>query len=255
MTFASARVRRAMATWRCSIIRPSTVTTPSPSASAAANGVDHPLRPCSTSSAGRRPRRVGRLDLARGGRGLAVEAELDALAALGGEALGVADVVVDAVEDDLAGLAGGSRSPSPGTAPGCCARRLSGPAARWPGRWCPSRAPDTRGWAASRPDVEDRRRRLDHRPDRHVPSPPPASSRAATSSRWARSSRPSGSRPPPAAAAPAAARSAAPHCVVEPVAADRQLAVAVGARRRPRRPPARGPAPWRRARRRPRGRR
>ena len=68
---------------------PSTVITPRPSASAAENA-SITRREYSTSSADRRPRRVGRLDLAGVDQRLAVEAHLDALAALGGEALGVA---------------------------------------------------------------------------------------------------------------------------------------------------------------------
>ena len=72
---------------------------------------------------------------------LAVEAHLDTLAALGGEALGVVDVVVHAVEDRRAGLAGGEhgggqvrrevRSPGDGE----WGAQLAGA-----GRWCRSRA-------------------------------------------------------------------------------------------------------------------
>ena len=101
-------MRCASRTCRCSIIRPLTVTTPRPSA--CASSYASMISPaCSMSaSLGANASFVG-LDLARVDEGLAVEAHLAALTRLGGEAFRVLHVVVDAVEDDLAGRAGGEQ--------------------------------------------------------------------------------------------------------------------------------------------------
>ena len=105
MASATARTRRALSTWRFSIMRPSTVNTPRPSASAVSNAsmtrrekFDLVLR--------RRPDLVRRLDLAGVDECLAVEPECLALARLHQESIRVPHVVVDAVEDDLAGISG-----------------------------------------------------------------------------------------------------------------------------------------------------
>ena len=105
MASAVASVRWALATWRFSIIRPSTVTTPRPSARPSSNA-SITRRAWATSSSARRPHVVGDVDLAGMDQRLAVEAHLAALHALGAEAVEVLDVVVHAVEDHLAGLAG-----------------------------------------------------------------------------------------------------------------------------------------------------
>ena len=165
MASAMASVRRALSTCRASIIRPSTVTTPRPSAAAAVNA-SMTSRAASTSSVGGRPGVVGRLDLARGGQRLAVEAHLDALAALGGEALVVADVVEHAVEDRHAGLArrehGGRQVRREVGAPGDAERRaeLTGEVVGADHEHADARV------GGDGADVEDRRRRLDHGPDR-----------------------------------------------------------------------------------------
>ena len=83
---------------------------------------------------------VARLDLARVDEGLAVEAEVAALLALGEEAGLVLDVVVDAVEDHLAGGPGGEQAEAEARRAAAGGRARARPAAPWPGRWCPSRA-------------------------------------------------------------------------------------------------------------------
>ena len=79
-------------------MRPSTVTTPLPSACACLEGGDDPARHLELGGR-RREDLVARLDLAGMDQGLAVEAHFEPLPADGAEALGVLDVVVDAVED------------------------------------------------------------------------------------------------------------------------------------------------------------
>ena len=90
-------------------MRPSTVTTPRPSACGLLEGGDDPPGQLDLVGAGAKTR-VARLDLARVDQRLAVEAQLPALRALGQEAGLVLDVVVDAVEDHLAGGAGGEQA-------------------------------------------------------------------------------------------------------------------------------------------------
>ena len=98
-------------------------------------------RASSTACSLRGERRVGALDLAGVDQGLAVEAHLAALPALGQEAVGVLHVVVDAVEDRLAGRRGrrAARGESP-VSSGCAARARARRTAPWRGRWCPSPA-------------------------------------------------------------------------------------------------------------------
>ncbi len=83
-------------------MRPSTVTTPRPVGLGLLEGGDDPLGLVDLGVGGRE-HPVARLDLAGVDERLAVEAHLPALHALGLEPLGVLDVVVDPVEDDLAG--------------------------------------------------------------------------------------------------------------------------------------------------------
>ena len=90
-------------------MRPSTVTTPRPSASASSNAAMISPGPFDL-VVGRGEDPVARLELAGVDEGLAVEAQLPALHALGLEPLGVLDVVVDAVEDDLARGPGGEQA-------------------------------------------------------------------------------------------------------------------------------------------------
>ncbi len=102
MAWLMARVRRACSTCRFSIIRPSTVTTPRPSASASSKAAM--MRAAWSTARGRGGERgVAGVDLGGVDQRLAVEAEVAALLALGEEPVLVLDVVVDAVEDDLAG--------------------------------------------------------------------------------------------------------------------------------------------------------
>ena len=105
MAAAMARARRALSTWRFSIIRPSTVITPLPSAMPSSHASMTRCE-CSTSASVGENALVARLDLGRVDERLAVEAHLGALDALGSEPLGVLHVVVHAVEDDLAGERG-----------------------------------------------------------------------------------------------------------------------------------------------------
>ena len=79
-------------------MRPSTVTTPLPSACAVLKAADDLARHLEFGGR-RREDLVARLDLAGMDQRLAVEAHLQPLLADGAEALGVLDVVVDAVED------------------------------------------------------------------------------------------------------------------------------------------------------------
>ena len=63
---------------------------------------------------GRRERVIARLDLARMDQRLAVEAELVGLAAFGGKTVGIAEVVVDAVQDvEAVGAGGGDAAHQP----------------------------------------------------------------------------------------------------------------------------------------------
>ena len=139
MASASARVRRALSTCMFSIMRPLWVTTPLPSARASSKAAMS-ARASSIGLGGRRPHVVGRLELARVDERLAVEAELAALQALGLEPVGVLDVVVDAVEDHLAGGPGGEQAQARARAAAAGGRARARRAAPWPGRWCPSRA-------------------------------------------------------------------------------------------------------------------
>ena len=255
MASATASVRRALATWRCSIILPSTVIDAAALGLGLRVGGDHPAgvarprRPTATT-----PSFAGSTWLGVDQR-LAVEAHLDALAALGGEALGVAHVVVDAVED------------RPCRPPGPPARRSPGSASEV-GPAGDQRGADLLGEVVGAHHQHARRaggRRSRGRrrsPSASRPSPRSTCRRrrrrrgaAATVVELGRRRRPSGSRRPTAAAAPAAARSSAPHGVASPL----QRIVSS-------RPPyspdvdrgdglRRGPPAWRRARRRPRGRR
>ncbi len=106
---ASARIRRAVATCRFSIIRPSTVTTPEPARSASSKASITRCA-CSTSSRRRGEGLVAGLDLRGVDERLAVEPVGATLAAFGGEPVGVAHVVVDAVEDRAAGGPGGEHA-------------------------------------------------------------------------------------------------------------------------------------------------
>ena len=97
-----ASTRRASSTWRFSIIRPSTVTTPRPSASASSKAAMIRSASSISSASGEKAPLHGS-DLARVDQRLAVHAHLPADLALGQEAGLVLDVVVDAVEDHLVG--------------------------------------------------------------------------------------------------------------------------------------------------------
>ena len=90
-------------------MRPSTVTTPSAGRLGLLEGGDDAARLLHVLRA-RGEGGVARLDLAGVDEGLAVEAEVAALLALGEEAGLVLDVVVDAVEDHLAGGPGGQQA-------------------------------------------------------------------------------------------------------------------------------------------------
>ena len=164
MASARASVRRALSTCRASIMRPSTVTTPRPSATAAVKA-SMTRRAAAISSVGRRPGVVAGLDLAGMDERLAVEAHLDALAALGGEALLVVDVVEHPVEDRHARLASartavaryGVRLARPGHAERHA--QLTGEVVGADHEHADARV------GGDGAGFEDRRRRLDHRPD------------------------------------------------------------------------------------------
>ena len=129
---------------------------------------DHLARPRHFVRA-RRERGVARLDLVGMDQRLAVEAEFDALPAFRHEAVGIADVVIDAVEnDDAMDARGGDTGREP---------RQHRRAARHQARarvlgeivGAHDEAGEPRfgigGLGGDRQDVEDGERRLDHRPD------------------------------------------------------------------------------------------
>ena len=153
-------------TWRCSIIRPSTVTTPRPAACASSKAAIT-RREKSISSARRRPHVVGRRDLAGMHQRLAVEPHRLSLARLGEESLGVADVVVHAVEDHLAGLAGAEQRHRQRRQQRRALGQHAGPQLLGEVVVAHHEHADAIV-GGDRADVEDRGRRLDHRPDRHL---------------------------------------------------------------------------------------
>ena len=127
------------------------------------------MRPAfSTSSALGAKVGVARLDLARVDERLAVEAELAALLALGEEAGLVLDVVVDAVEDHLAGGPGGEQAEaeagSSGWRPGTCSAWSSLARSLVPITSTARRSDD----AAISSALQHGDRRLEHRPDLRV---------------------------------------------------------------------------------------
>ena len=147
--------------------RPFRVATPRPCAWAASKAA-MTARASSTWAVARGEDLVGRLDLPRVDQRLAVEAHLAALARLGEEAVGVLDVVVDAVDDGHAGSAGREdgqlqRGLDRGPRPGTCWRR-----APWRGRWCPDEAGEPVGRRGDLLGVQHRHRRLDHGPQPRV---------------------------------------------------------------------------------------
>ena len=142
------------------------MTTPEPAPSSQAWRIP---RASSTACSLGRERRVGALDLAGVDQGLAVEAQLAALPALGQEAVGVLHVVVDAVEDRLAGRPGRRAAPGRGRSaaaarPGTCSAYSSLARSLVPITSTVSRS-------LARGDllgVQHRGRRLDHRPELRV---------------------------------------------------------------------------------------
>ena len=109
---------------------------------------------------------VGALDLAGVDQGLAVEAHLPALLALGEEAVGVLHVVVDAVEDRDAGRAGGEQRQTTARSaaaarPGTCSANSSLTRSLVPITSTASRSEAVAISAA----LKHRVRRLDHRPE------------------------------------------------------------------------------------------
>ena len=203
----------------------------------------------------RRERGVGALDLAGVDQGLAVEAQLAALPALGQEAVGVLHVVVDAVEDRLAGRPRGQQRQRRGRSaaaarPGTCsaysslARSLV-PITSTVSRVAAPRRSPRRGAsrAASRPSP----RAWCARARRTTPSRRRARAPRRRCSPWVRRSRRARRRRRPAGRRRATAVSAPLTRIVTSrravLAAGRRGAG--GARARP---------AWRRARRRPRGR-
>ena len=252
MASATARTRRALSTCRFSIIRPSTVTTPRPSATASSNAAIT-RSAYSTSDCRRRPHVVGRFDLARMDQRLAVETHLHALTALGLEALGVLHVVVHAVEDDLACLAGGEQRRGEVRHERVAARheRRAQLLGEVVGAHHEHRDPRVGGDLA---DVEHRRRRLDHRPDAHRVGCTGGVELCRHLVRRSRPSRPSGSRPPQDR------RGRRRRCRRRPTRCRGRCtgSSALGCRRgrtAPRRPPWPVRRAWRPERRRPRGRR
>ena len=105
MASAVASTFLAVSTWRFSMSRPLSVTTPLPSAWAVSKAAMTARASLDLVALGREDL-VARLDLARVDQRLAVEAHLPALVRLGEEALGVLDVVEDPVDD---GHPGGPR--------------------------------------------------------------------------------------------------------------------------------------------------
>jgi hypothetical protein len=185
-------------------MRPSTVTTPLALAPSPRRTRRSPGARSSTSASVGAQTVVGRCSTWLGvDEGLAVEAHRLALARTRRrKPVVVLHVVVDAVEDDLAGLAGGRAARWRGGGPAGC--RSAAAEARCGARFARSLVPITStlpraAWCGDGAHVEDRRRRLDHRPDRQ------RCRRAGGVERWRRSrrgrrpSRPSGS-PRPAAA-------------------------------------------------------
>ena len=150
-------------------MRPSSWTTPLSLFSGRSNAAMI-LLACATSSALGEKAALQGLDLVRMDQGLAVEAHVAGLAAFTREALRVAEVVVDAVQDiDAVGV----RRRHAGHQP-----RQHRPAARarcsraypWRDHWCPSRMrragfPNRAACGRERQHIEQRDRRLDHRPD------------------------------------------------------------------------------------------
>ena len=168
-------------------MRPLWVTTPLPAAMASSK-VAMSARASSTASAVGAQTAVGRLDLARVDERLAVEAHLAALDALGLEAVGVLDVVVDAVEDHLAGGPGGEQAQAEAGEQRLAAGHVLGVELLGQVVGAHDQHGEALGGGGDLLGVEHGDRRLDHGPDRGVvggagrPRGPP---------RWRRRRRPS----------------------------------------------------------------
>ena len=207
---------RALATWRFSIIRPSTVTTPRPSASASSKaamtrrGAARSRRPIGAHAV------VGRLDLARVDRASCRRSPSPCPGGTRRRSPRRPDVVVDAVEDRPCRPRGRASRRWRGAAAGLARPGRSGARSSLARSLVPITSTPTRGWAAiARTSKIAVGVSIIAQID--VVGGAGGVERGGDLVEVRRPSRPWGSRPPPARPRPAAARSSAPHGVASPL--------------------------------------